>query len=85
MADSLRLQVTTFNGDKLGTISLENGNLVGSIPPLQEMADDKIRVYGSAQAAYDSLKGFNNGYLTIFEDSTLGGQLRDAAQSATGS
>lgn len=58
----MRLIVYTRNGP-VGTITYENGQLIGSTPALQATADVKVRVFGSPKAAFEMLRGSFNGYV----------------------
>jgi hypothetical protein len=59
----MRLIVSTDRGP-VGTITYENGQLTGSDPGLQEAADIKVEQAGSAEAAFQMLSGYSNGYIT---------------------
>jgi hypothetical protein len=53
----------------LGQITLSGGQLTGSSPGLQEVADVAVRRAGGDPAkAYAQLEGFTNGYITIITD-----------------
>jgi hypothetical protein len=58
----MRLIVSTQRG-VVGTITYENGRLIGSDSGLQEIADSKVRYAGSAEAAFEMLSGYSNGYV----------------------
>jgi hypothetical protein len=59
----MRLIVSTERG-RVGTITYENGQLSGSSPGLQEVADSKVRQAGSPEAAFEALRGYSNGYVS---------------------
>jgi len=59
----MRLIVYTERGP-IGTISQENGQLIGSNPGLQEIADSKLHQAGSPEAAFQILRGYTNGYIS---------------------
>lgn len=59
----MRLIVSTEDGP-IGTITYEDGQLTGSSPGLQDIADSKVRQAGSPEAAYQMLRGFSNGYIS---------------------
>jgi hypothetical protein len=70
----MRLIVYTERGP-VGTITCENGQLTGSNPGLQEIADSKLRQAGSPEAAFQMLRGYTNGYISYVpeEDPPDGG------------
>lgn len=74
----MTLTMRTFDGNELGTLKLEGSLLVGDTPPTRQLARKRMRQFTTAQKAYDSLRGYNNGYITISED-TISGQVRMAA------
>lgn len=59
----MRLIVSTERGP-IGTITCENGQLTGSNPGLQQIADSKLRQAGSPEAAFEMLRGYTNGYIS---------------------
>ena len=59
----MRLIVYTERGP-IGSIAYENGQLTGSNPGLQEIADSKLRQAGSPEAAFQMLRGYTNGYIS---------------------
>jgi hypothetical protein len=67
----MRLIVSTLRGP-IGTITYDNGQLTGSTPGLQEIADSKVRRTGSAQAAFDELTGYSNGYISYNPEEEVG-------------
>lgn len=69
----MRLIVATDRGP-IGTITYENGQLTGSDPALQGIADSEAELAGSPEAAFQALSGYSNGYMTYvpeeeFDDS----------------
>jgi len=59
----MRLIVSTLSG-VVGSITYEDGRLIGSNPGLQEIADLKVlNAGGSAEAAFQRLSGYSNGYV----------------------
>jgi hypothetical protein len=59
----MRLIVSTDDG-VIGTITYENGRLIGSTDGLQDIADSKVGQAGSAEAAFQMLNGYSNGYIS---------------------
>jgi len=59
----MRLIVYTERGP-IGTITYENGELTGSNPGLQEIADGERQLAGSPEAAFRRLSGHTNGYIS---------------------
>jgi hypothetical protein len=63
------LTVLTYDGDVLGTITAENGVLMGSDPGTDGIAKSALRrCGGDVQQAYRQLDGFQNGYILISSD-----------------
>jgi hypothetical protein len=63
--------VSTMRGP-IGTITYENGQLTGSTPGLQEIADSKVRRTGSPEAAFEELSGYSNGYISYNPEEEAG-------------
>jgi hypothetical protein len=59
----MRLIITTDRGP-VGAITYENGQLTGSSPDIQEIADLKAEQAGSPEAAFEMLRGYSNGYMS---------------------
>jgi hypothetical protein len=59
----MRLIAYTEDGP-IGTIAYEGGQLIGSSPVLQQVADAKVNVAGSPEAAFEMLRGYSNGYIS---------------------
>jgi hypothetical protein len=59
----MRLVAYTEDGP-IGTITYENGQLIGSSPGLQQVADSKVHRAGSAEAAFELLRDSSNGYVS---------------------
>jgi hypothetical protein len=63
------ITVQTYDGKKLGTISLAGNDLTGSAPVLQEMADAWLHSgNGSAVEVLKAHDGWQNGYLFASSD-----------------
>jgi hypothetical protein len=71
----MRLIVSTDDG-VIGTISYENGRLTGSNPGLQDIADSKAGLAGSAEAAFQMLSGTSNGYISYDPEDEVSDQER---------
>jgi hypothetical protein len=67
----MRLIVSTEDGP-IGTITYENGRLIGSTDPLQEIADSRVRRAGSPEAAFQALRGYSNGYISYDPEEEAG-------------
>ncbi len=67
-----RLIVSSERG-RIGTITYENGQLIGSNPGLQEIADSKVRQAGSPEAAFQMLRGYTNGYISYDPEEEVSG------------
>jgi len=68
----MRLIVYTERGP-IGTITYENGQLTGSNPGLQEIADSKLRQADSPEAAFQMLRGYTNGYISYVPEEDVPG------------
>ena len=79
----MTLAVRTPDGQDLGSIELAGGKLVPSGGAAAGLARTALRKAGNAQAAYDYLNGYDNGYLLVGEPavttlaSTIGRQFFD--------
>jgi hypothetical protein len=61
----------------IGTVTYENGQLTGSTPALQMVADSKVNVAGSPEAAFKMLRGYFNGYVHYKPEEEPGGSIWD--------
>jgi hypothetical protein len=66
---TIDITVKTYDGNLLGTISVVNGELRGSDPGAQDIADTFLsRADGDVNEAVKSLDGYQNGYIFASSD-----------------